>query len=120
MGNVCRKVASSISNGFKKVFRGIYNGVKKIGKAIFTGIKKVVTKVGKLIYQGFVLVGYYICKIVKYIWKNLKKIIDGICWIIDKAVVIINGIKQIIDIKKYIDYDMGSNHQAGVTAAGVL
>ena len=75
MGNVCRKVASSISNGFKKVFRGIYNGVKKIGKAIFTGIKKVVTKVGKLIYQGFVLVGYYICKIVKYIWKIEKKLL---------------------------------------------
>lgn len=117
MGNICRKIASSISNAFKKVFRGIYNGVKKIGKAIFTGIKKVVTKVGKLIYQGFVLVGNYICKIVKYIWKNRKIIIDDFCWIIDKAVVIINGIKQIIEIKKSIDDDMGLNNHAGEKAA---
>ena len=116
MGNVCRKIASSMSNGFKKVFRGIYNGVKTIGKTIYKGIKNVVTKAGKFIYKGIVLVGNYVCKIVKYIWKNKEKIIDGIKWIIDKAIVIKNGIKEIIEIKKYKDDDMGTNHRAGIKA----
>lgn len=115
MGNFCKKVGNAISNGFKKIWGGISTGVKAIGKAIYKGVKKVVTTVGKLIYRGLVLVGNLMCRVVKYIWKNRKKIIDGILWVVDKVEVIIDGIRKIVELKRSLDDDMGTNKRQGMS-----
>lgn len=117
MGSICNKIKRSVSS----VVNTVFNGIKKVVKTIYRGVKKAVHYVGKLICRGLVFVGNLICKIVKYIWKNRKKIIDGIVWLVDKVVVIVNGISKIIEIKKNIfgskdkDDDMDTNGVLGTT-----
>ncbi len=122
MGCVCNKIkkcASTVANKVKSFCKTVFNGIKKVGKTIYRGVKKAVIYTGKLIYRGLVLVGNFICKIAKYIWKNRVKIIEGIAWLVDKVVVIINGISKIVEIKKNIfgskdkDDDMDTNLNLG-------
>lgn len=121
MGSICNKIkkcASTVANKVKSFCKTVFNGIKKVGKTIYRGVKKAVIYAGKLIYSGLVLVGNFICKIAKYIWKNRVKIIEGIAWLVDKVVVIINGISKIVEIIKTFrskdkDDDMDTNLKVG-------
>lgn len=121
MGSICNKIkkcASTVANKVKSFCKTVFNGIKKVGKTIYRGVKKAVIYAGKLIYSGLVLVGNFICKIAKYIWKNRVKIIEGIEWLVDKVEVIINGISKIVEIIKTFrskdkDDDMDTNLNLG-------
>ena len=121
MGCVCNKIkkcASTVANKVKSFCKTVFNGIKKVGETIYRGVKKAVIYAGKLIYSGLVLVGNFICKIAKYIWKNRVKIIEGIEWLVDKVEVIINGISKIVEIIKTFrskdkDDDMDTNLNLG-------